>query len=56
MTTHTDGLIEIGFVSTEIFQYIHTRTNVAWTNVDVTNVPKKVDNSCRWPNNRVWLK
>ena len=34
------SLDKIGFVSTEIFHYIHTRTNVAWKNVDVTNVPK----------------
>ena len=61
LTTNTDGLIEldkIGLVSAEIFHYIQTRTNVAFTNVDVTNVPKTVDNSCRWPNHptfKVWL-
>ena len=49
------SLDKIGFVSTEIFHYIHTRTNVAWTNVDVTNVPKTVENSYRWPY-RVWIK
>ena len=51
------SLDKIGFVSTEIFHYIHTRTNVAWTNVDVPNVPKTVENSCRWPNHptfKIW--
>jgi len=46
-----------GFGSTEIFHYIHTRTDVAWKNVDLTNVPKTVDNSCRCPNHptfKVW--
>ena len=62
LTTHTDGLIiefgSMGLVSAEIFHYIQTRTNVAWTNVDGTNVPKTVDNSYRWPNHptfKVWL-
>ena len=48
----------MGLVSAEIFHYIQTRTNVAWTNVDGTNVPKTVDNSYRWPNHqtfKVWL-
>ena len=47
-------LDKIGFVSTEIFHFIHKRTNVAWTNVDVTNVLKTVENSCRWPNHQTF--
>ena len=57
------SLVKMGLVSAEIFHYIQTRTNVAWTNVawtnvDGTNVPKTVDNSYRWPNHptfKVWL-
>ena len=30
------SLDKIGLVCAEIFPYIQTRTNVAWTNVDVT--------------------
>ena len=36
------SLDKIGFVSTEIFHYIHARTNVAGTNVDVTNDPRQL--------------
>ena len=43
--------IEIGMVSVKKFHFIGTRTIVAWTNVNGTNVPKTVDNSYRWPNN-----
>ena len=46
----------MGLVSAEIFHYIQRGTNVAWTNVAWTNVSKKVDNSYRWPSNRVWLQ
>ena len=52
------SLVKMGLVSAEIFHYIQTRTNVAWTNVDGTNVPKTVDNSYRWLNHptfKVWL-
>ena len=61
LTTHTDGqssLVKMGLVSVEIFNYIQTRTNVVWTYVDGTYVPKTVDNSYRWPNHptfKVWL-
>ena len=37
------SLDKIGLVSAEIFHYIQTRTNVAWTNVNVSIVPKTVD-------------
>ena len=50
--------VKIGLVSAEIFHYIQIRTNVAWTNVDGTNVPETVDNSYRWHNHpifKVWL-
>ena len=62
LKTHPDGLKssldKIGLVSDEIFDYSQTRTNVGWTNVNVTNVPKTVDKSCRWHNHpsiNVWL-
>ena len=51
-------LVEVEWISAEIFNYIQTRTNVAWTNVDSTNVPKTVDNLYRWLNHptfKVWL-
>ena len=52
------SLVKMGLVSAEVFHYIQTRTNVAWTNVDGTNVPKTIDNSYRWSNHqtfKVWL-
>ena len=56
--TYMASMVKMGLVSAEIFQYIQTRTSVAWTNVDSTNVPETVNSSYRWPNHpnfKVWL-
>ena len=48
---HSTNLQNLGeLVSGDIFHYIQTRANVRCTNVDGTNVPKKVGNSYRWRN------
>ena len=48
------SMVRIRLVLADIFHYLQTRANVAWTNVDSTNVPKNVGNSYRWCNHQIF--